>query len=1086
MLKSRYYANILQDFITSLAEEMKIEIKFKITIRLDFSLMAQLFMDIPDNFRIDYLEGEEEQILQSKFGDFLQGYRNNDFGNNLLHFGTEIFVPDVRFDISPLNDADSPLNQRMLKGDNIEFGAKYRLASLIDIPSKRISTEWGKIPVITFYSYKGGMGRTTTLMAYALYLAAKDKKVAVVDCDLEAPGYLNFFNLSNQQELMKGERNGLVEYFSDYTFADREDKYIDLAKYVVIPDSISQGGEERDYIRNIIIVPGGNLNYVNDDITMDYAEKKSLSQSEKDYMEGLSRLNLSNPHVTREAVTSLFTKLNKDYNVDVILVDSRTGFNDIFGTIALSMSDHVVGFVGFSDQTIPGLRQLYRYYVQENADFRFDIVTNLIPNDADQSWIENGRSKLLDVWQTESEGKDKKTPGHYLLHRMSILERLGTGDESADARLVTLVEDILDEDKRRDITLEIGEMGSLFEHLSKEANLETEIVSKEYVDNDNPNADMDETIQRDNSSKVSPFRMQKEILNYTKRKFNDIHVFAEDTNIENSTFFYRKCMADFFNPKKFIILGSKGSGKSMLYRALGTPDYEDTAKFILDCAKKTALKEKYDYAIPDWSDIVCLNTISLKKDVEFNFNLFFDKLSTDKLKLFWMIYTWNAMMTDENLASDAGFRSNVISRSKIADCIVSLNLNSFDKAARYQELVEKDFSFLGEIEKDFDRINSFLEKKGKRLYILYDGLDNINPRTWTKNISPLVDFWRDRTDKYSHIKPKLFIRTDLFAYIEGTNTLRLKEAAINIDWTLEEVFGYFFKIILSDDNIKRHFWTILEKLDKGAHIQTIQNSWDEEAAQFLYPGKGVLMPLVKIYFGEKIDEARNLSSWDFFKNSLSNANKGISLRPFINLLGDKVIDAAIQDSDRYVKAILPSKYYATPDNRDNAANGNFEDMAKGGDFTSDILKFREFLRSSNGDRYRYKELDEKDFDRLLSDIIDEYGSDNLISRNKADLSNQLIAAGIVAMIPRGRKFYRFADMYHYTWGLANAENWERGTLAYGQRGRLVVITQDGRRISFKPYNEPKDAMAGDKIEYKLVQDFPGSYKVDMWRPFRRR
>lgn len=46
----------------------------------------------------------------------------------------------------------------------------------------------GQPPVVTFYSFKGGVGRTTALVSCALQLAEQGKRVAVLDLDLEAPG----------------------------------------------------------------------------------------------------------------------------------------------------------------------------------------------------------------------------------------------------------------------------------------------------------------------------------------------------------------------------------------------------------------------------------------------------------------------------------------------------------------------------------------------------------------------------------------------------------------------------------------------------------------------------------------------------------------------------------------------------------------------------------------------------------------------------------------------------------------------------------------------------------------------------------
>src|SRR3712207_6018804 len=46
--------------------------------------------------------------------------------------------------------------------------------------------------VVTFYSYKGGTGRTMALANVAWILAAAGKRVLVADWDLEAPGLHRF------------------------------------------------------------------------------------------------------------------------------------------------------------------------------------------------------------------------------------------------------------------------------------------------------------------------------------------------------------------------------------------------------------------------------------------------------------------------------------------------------------------------------------------------------------------------------------------------------------------------------------------------------------------------------------------------------------------------------------------------------------------------------------------------------------------------------------------------------------------------------------------------------------------------------
>src|SRR5947207_7956161 len=64
--------------------------------------------------------------------------------------------------------------------------------------------------VITFYSYKGGVGRSMALANVAVLLAKWGKKVLVVDWDLEAPGVEHFFADGNALNELQQKR-GLID-----------------------------------------------------------------------------------------------------------------------------------------------------------------------------------------------------------------------------------------------------------------------------------------------------------------------------------------------------------------------------------------------------------------------------------------------------------------------------------------------------------------------------------------------------------------------------------------------------------------------------------------------------------------------------------------------------------------------------------------------------------------------------------------------------------------------------------------------------------------------------------------------------------
>ncbi len=52
----------------------------------------------------------------------------------------------------------------------------------------------GRGQVVTFYSFKGGVGRTMALANVAWILASRGKRVLAVDWDVEAPGLHSYFH----------------------------------------------------------------------------------------------------------------------------------------------------------------------------------------------------------------------------------------------------------------------------------------------------------------------------------------------------------------------------------------------------------------------------------------------------------------------------------------------------------------------------------------------------------------------------------------------------------------------------------------------------------------------------------------------------------------------------------------------------------------------------------------------------------------------------------------------------------------------------------------------------------------------------
>ncbi len=957
--------------VNAFLEEKGFE-KYKIFIRINFSLDVYVFTSkqiTSQELREMFVQSLSDSIKGEKLSDSLD--------DGTLYYLSNINNMRINYSVFPLSAIDDPFYQNILTGDSdstIEYGPRYRFDSLIGTKKARASKQ--DIPVITFYSYKGGMGRTTALVSYAMDLAInKKKRVVIVDCDLEAPGYLNFFDLSEHNGLKSGKKNGVVEFISDAQFVTNRDS-LDINDYLINVGNDNANKVAYNNLSNIWLVPAGNLNesYENEG----YDSVKS-SENRRNYLEGLSRINLANITTVVEDFQLLFSKLKETVHPDIILLDSRTGFNDIFGTTAFILSSYVVGFFGFSRQTQPGLMNLLNEYYNPSSQFKLSLVFSILPPNMDQaedSWAEAHKQEIIDmISRIETEKKD--LPFFHYLHRNPALERIGTGDNASDEAFVNLVKDN-----------KFGDYSSIFERISSLYFKETE--------------------EPEFSADTPSLTLRNVVLKQLKDALENVANFAEDTQIKEKQFFYRDCMKQFFDPQKFLVQGYKGTGKTYLYKALGD---------------KTISKKIREWANPSGkqNDCIFINILPVSNSEEgFPFkNLSYSKIEEPEyyFNCFWQIHTWNSILLNPEFAT-------IRESSSLKEYVLPIAGN--ESVKRFEDLIDKGIDTLVEIERDMKSINRFLVENKKTLFVLYDRLDTcINPLNWKKAVSPLISFWWDNYESFSNINPKIFIRTDLFKQIEGTNTDRLSNNIIRIEWSIGEVFGYFFKLIFSDKKASEAYWAIAEKV--GISADYIKNT---KAAFKKAPGNQFrslmnveMAPVIQVFFGRtvKVRDSYLGSPWEYFSKELANAdNSAISMRPFINTFDHNAVDKALGRTERYVKEIISPEIYASREVRINSTDKYFNDLAKD-EFSRDLLKFKDVLMSASGEKFRYKSLTEIQFNDLINLVFSKI-SDSQVVKTSDDLISLIFANGIMSeKITSIGKFYRFASIYHYAWGLANGE-----------------------------------------------------------------
>ncbi|MFG2619877.1 FxSxx-COOH system tetratricopeptide repeat protein [Streptomyces sp. NPDC048507] len=202
--------------------------------------------------------------------------------------------------------------------------------------------------IVTFYSYKGGTGRTMALANTAWILAANGKRVLAVDWDLEAPGLHRFFHPFLDPSTL-GATTGVIDLISEYAWAATspvqraDDWHKDYAR--IQPHAVSLTPENLGWE----FPDGGTLDFV------------SAGRQNREYSATVSTFDWDNFY-DRLGGGLFFDALRADMkrNYDYVLIDSRTGLSDIADICTVHLPDVLVDCFTLSDQSIDGAASVAR------------------------------------------------------------------------------------------------------------------------------------------------------------------------------------------------------------------------------------------------------------------------------------------------------------------------------------------------------------------------------------------------------------------------------------------------------------------------------------------------------------------------------------------------------------------------------------------------------------------------------------------------------------------------------------------------------------------------------------------------------
>jgi MinD-like ATPase involved in chromosome partitioning or flagellar assembly len=179
-------------------------------------------------------------------------------------------------------------------------------------------------PIVVFYSFKGGLGRSTILASFAIQRARAGERVCVLDLDLDSPGV---------GRLLAADASGLTAQWGVVDFL-LEQLVVDAptSDYYHRCDRVAGAGE-------IVVLPAGRVN--------------------EEYADKLARVDMEEgPPAGESGLARLLVRVRDELLPQWILLDARTGISESAGRL-LSGIAHLHVLLGTpQDQSWEGLSRV--------------------------------------------------------------------------------------------------------------------------------------------------------------------------------------------------------------------------------------------------------------------------------------------------------------------------------------------------------------------------------------------------------------------------------------------------------------------------------------------------------------------------------------------------------------------------------------------------------------------------------------------------------------------------------------------------------------------------------------------------------
>lgn len=279
--------------------------------------------------------------------------------------------------------------------------------------------------VATFYSFKGGVGRTTLLVNVAHVLAARGERVLIWDLDLEAPGVHHFPGLEPPEAVWQ---SGFLEWLGQTPPSPTADPTAEWPAEAWLKTLGDRVYETRAQRGRIFVLPAHGTNA---NLGRAYAGVDWHGLFVEQPAHGL--------HLFSRVRDMLIDRFEPTF----LFIDSRTGISDLGGFLTGFVPDCTILVGNYSRQSTEGLRGVYlaldrfateRVQAEVHRSRKLERVLVASPVPSSLPARERGRKRWLDGFSGEAPRSLIEVPlVENLLYAEDVLVRSAPASDAARA-----------------------------------------------------------------------------------------------------------------------------------------------------------------------------------------------------------------------------------------------------------------------------------------------------------------------------------------------------------------------------------------------------------------------------------------------------------------------------------------------------------------------------------------------------------------------------------------------------------------------------------------------------------------------------